>query len=132
MSDTPDVPERLISFIDDHIRSVEELEVLIVMVENEDRWWGAQAIAQQVGLAVDVARRTLERLASENLLAIRVTDDVRYQFQPGEPGLLKLTRELAGDYRRYHLALFRRVTDRSQRSVRDFSRAFRIRRDDDR
>lgn len=40
-------------------------------------------MSHDLGITLGNARRMLERLAVANLLDIRVTDDVRYQFRPG-------------------------------------------------
>jgi hypothetical protein len=77
-------------------------------------------------------RRTLDRLASRNLLALRIAGDLRYQFQPGDAAAEAAAGAFAHAYRTNRLAVVRLVTHERQPGFRDFADAFRIRRDDDR
>jgi hypothetical protein len=120
------------SFITKEIESLDELELLLLLMQASNRWWDAASVAQTLGMPEEAARRTLDRFASRNLLAIRVTGDVRYQFQPGEPGLQRTMAAFAEACRVNRLAVLQLVTGRPQRSLRAFADAFRIRPDDDR
>ena len=124
--------EAIRPFIHAHIRTLEHLEVLLMLVRSPDRWWSADAVAREAGVTAAVAGRILEQFASGNLLAIRVTDDVRYQFQPGHHDLRLAAEQLAEACVRSPLTVTRAITDGTQRRIRDFADAFRIRRDDHR
>jgi hypothetical protein len=127
-----EIPAPVIQFVAEHIRSLDELELLLLLQQTPDRWWDAPAVARELAMDVDSARRALERFASRNLLAIAVTGDVRYRFQPGEPHLREVAEAFNAAYRANRLAILHLVTGRPQQSIRDFAKAFRIRRDDDR
>ena len=79
-----------------------------------------------------VAVRTLlDRLCSQNLLDIRVTDDVRYRYRPGTGDLAAAADALLAAYRRDPLAVARLVTDRPHgvarlSSARDASPVVRL------
>lgn len=126
------LPGEVTSFITREITSLEQLEVLLLLMQASDRWWDAASVANALGMPEELARRTLDRFASHNLLAIRITGDVRYQFQPGEAGLQRTMASFAEAYRVNRLAVLQLVTGRPRRSLRDFADAFRIRPDDDR
>jgi hypothetical protein len=119
-------------FVETHLPTLEHLEVLALLIRAGDQWWDAGAVGQELGIPSDASRRILEHLASRNLLAIRVTNDVRYQFQPGEAGLREVAAAFAEAYARHPLAVSRLVIRQSGRSIRAFADAFRIQRDDDR
>jgi hypothetical protein len=127
-----EVPIPVARFIATHVQTLEQLEVLLLMMHSPDRWWDAHAIAGAVGILEDTARRILDRLAARNLLAIRITGDVRYQFQPGESSLAEAARLTADTYRTNRLGVLQLVTEARRRSLRAFADAFRIRDDDDR
>jgi hypothetical protein len=118
-------------FIAEHVDTLEKLELLKLMTDSEGRWWDAASAAEALGMTTGAARQLLERFAAQNLLEIRVTGDVRYRFQPGDPRLEASAREFANAYRTNRLGILRLVT-KSPDSLRDFADAFRIRRDDDR
>lgn len=115
----------------DHIRSLEELQLLVTLIQTPDRWWDARAVADELGLPTSVARRGLDSLASRNLLDIRITGDVRYQFRPGTDELREAALAFEEAYRARPLAVVQVVTGTAKRGIRAFADAFRIRRDDD-
>lgn len=118
-------------FIKEHVDTLEKVELLALLIESSDKWWDAAGAAQVLGTTTSAARQMLERFAAQNLLAIRVTGDVRYQYQPGEPRLESSVSEFANAYHANRLGVLRLITEGRQ-SLRDFADAFRIRRDDDR
>lgn len=125
---SPDVVE----FVAAHIRSLNDLQVLIHCMDAPDRWWDAAAVARETGLGEGSARHALDNLARGNLLDIRITGDVRYSFSPGTEDLRESARRLASAFRSSPVAVVKLVADSGPRSVRDFADAFRIRRDDHR
>ena len=132
MGGADELPAAVTAFLDAYIDSLEHLELLLLVMQTPQRWWDAPAVGAQLGTHPDQARRALEHLAARNLLAIRVTGDVRYQYQPGRPDLAEAARLVAATYRERRVAVLQAVTQPERRSLRDFADAFRIRRDDDR
>jgi hypothetical protein len=123
----------VLGFVADHLRSLEELQLLMTCMTSSDRWWDAGAVSRELGVTPTRARYALDHLASRNLLDIRVTGDVRYQFRPGTPELAEAAQAVASAYRRNPVALVGLLSGGgSRRSIRDFADAFRIRKDDDR
>jgi hypothetical protein len=117
-----------LQFIDDHIASFEELELLVALVAAPLRWWDATMLSRELGIPKNVARTVLERFARANLLDIRVTEDVRYQFRPTTRELHDGAAALATAYRTKPTALVHHLAAVGRRSVRDFADAFRFRR----
>jgi hypothetical protein len=124
--------ERVVSFVTAHLRTIDDLHLLVAMAGAQDRWFDAESVARDLAITTRDARAALERLASHNLLEIRVTADVRYQFHPGTADLLAAAHECVEAYHRKPIALWRLASQQlDRRGVRDFADAFRIRRDDD-
>lgn len=111
---------------------LEQLDLLVLLMESPDHWWDAASVARTLGLSANAARVALERFASQNLLAISLTTDVRYQFRPGEPGLADIAQAFGETCRTSRRAVLQTIAGRPARSIRDFADAFRIRRNDDR
>lgn len=88
-----------VRFLHGHIASEQELELLVALVESPSRWWDAGAVSREFRMSRRVASATLDRFAAANLLEIRVTDDVRYQFRPGTAELGKGAVALTAAYR---------------------------------
>jgi hypothetical protein len=127
----PEIPRSAVQFVTEHITSLDQLELLLLLLHSPDKWWDASSAAREIGVDTNSARRGLERFASQNLLAIAVTADVRYRFQPGDARLREAAEAFNAAYRTNRLAILQLVTGRSARSVRDFADAFRIRHRDD-
>ncbi len=132
MGGAADLPEAVTTFVASHIGSLEQLELLLLVMETSERWWDASAASSHLGIHPDAARRGLDHLAARNLLALSVTGDVRYRYQPGRADLAQAARLVADAYRTRRVAVLKLVTQSERHSLRDFADAFRIRRDDDR
>jgi predicted ArsR family transcriptional regulator len=132
MGGAAELPAAVTTFLDAHVGSLEHLELLLLVMQTPHRWWDASAASDELGMHPDAARRGLDHLAARNLLAISVTGDVRYQYQPGRAELDEAARLVADAYRHRRLAVLQLVTQPERRGLRDFADAFRIRRDDDR
>lgn len=126
------VPEPVGQFTRTHVRSFEGLLVFVACLDNRERWWDAATMAREVGIADAAAQKALEQLARGNLLDIRITGDVRYQFKPGTPELESQAGMFAAAYRRNPADVVRLVVSSLPGNLRDFADAFRIRRHDDR
>ena len=126
------VPPLVLAFVADHVRSLDELQVLLAVVQAPDRWWDATSAGRELGIAATAAQRALDALAGRNLLDIRITGDVRYQFRPGTDALRAAALATEDTYRTNPLGVVQLVAQTSRRGLRDFADAFRIRRDDDR
>ena len=124
------LPPTVLTFVADHIRSLEELQLLMAVIRAPERWWDAATAARELILPLGVARRVLDHFASHNLLDIRITGDVRYQFRPGTDELRAAARACVEAYNAHPQEVVELVKRKTP--VRDFSDAFRIRRDDDR
>lgn len=123
----PPVPERVVAFVSENLRNIEDVHLMLALMQS-DRWWDARAAAAELGLDVITAGRSLDRLASLNLLDIRITGDVRYQFRPGTDELAQIARECLDAYRSNPIALFTALQRPSRKGLRDFADAFRLRR----
>jgi hypothetical protein len=128
----PDFSPAIVTFVRTHVRSVEELQLLMALAHTPDRWWDARSAAREVGMPGRDARSAFDFFAAHNLLDIRITDDVRYQFRPGTDALREAARDTAAAYRSRPIDVARLVSGTRARAARDFADAFRIRRHDDR
>lgn len=122
----------VLAFVAEHVRTLAELQLLMALAQSHDRWWDAAGAAREFEMSEPEARGALDRFAAQNLLDIRITGDVRYQFRPGTPELGEAAEAVVEAYRKRPLDVGRLVERAPRRGVADFADAFRIRRDDDR
>ena len=125
---TPSVKELIAT----SIRSVDELHALVTCARERERWWKAADLWHETGMSTAVAERVLENLARRNLLDVRIGGALRYQFSPSSAVLEETVVALLAAYHQSPVAVTQLVADSMQRHLRDFSDAFRIRRDDTR
>jgi hypothetical protein len=118
-------------FIDRCVESVEQLEVLLLLLHAPDKSWTVDTVAGSLGMTRDPAATALERLGSRNLLDVRIADDVYYRFNPGSPDLAAGARALSAAYRESRVAVLGFLASRPARHLRDFADAFRLRNDGD-
>ena len=119
------------AFVTHHVRTLAELHLLMAIVQSGDRWWDATSAAREAGLTLQDARRALDYFGAHNLLDIRITGDVRYQYRPGTPELRDGAEACVAAFRTRPLDLAQLVSGPSPISVRDFADAFRLRRNQD-
>jgi hypothetical protein len=124
------LPPAVIAFITAHLRTIDDLHLLVATADERGRWWDASTVARELVMGVHDARGLLEHLAAHNLLDIRVTGDVRYQYKPGTPELASAAQASLAAFRANPAAVWRTLArQHGGRAARDFADAFRIRRD---
>jgi hypothetical protein len=125
------LPPLVADFVAAHLRSVDDLHLLVATRHDPERWWDADAVARELALDPEEALGLLEHLAAHNLLDIRMTGDVRYRYRPGTAQLAAAAEACVDTYRRTPAAIWRALAaGRGARAMSDFANAFRIRRDD--
>lgn len=81
------LPSAVVEFVNETVDSIEQLELLLMLIESSDRWWDAVTAASELGVEPARAQRDLEHFATRNLLAVNLANDVSYRFDPGSPSL---------------------------------------------
>ena len=119
------LPKDVFEFLSEYVGALDELALLLTLMASTSRWWDAKAAGREIGVSEGRARVILDRFASGNLLDIRVSDDVRYQFKPGTADLVARAAATLTAYRERPAAVLRWVASRG--SIADFADAFRWR-----
>jgi hypothetical protein len=104
-----DLQQTVEAFVGSHLRSVDDLQLLIRLVEEPDRWWDAQMVSRELGLSTLAAQGALEWFAGRNLVEIRLTNDIRYRFSPGTDSLRQAAHDSVTAYRSDPIALIRAI-----------------------
>ena len=109
------------------VRSFEELEVLLFLAGNRERYCSAVMIATETGLPAAAAGVALETLAARNLLDVRIADAVRYKLDPASAEVRTcLDRTLDAAWKN-RAEVMRAIALRPS-ALQDFADAFRMRR----
>lgn len=120
------LPSDVHQFLYQNIDSVEQLEVLLLLLGTPERGWGTDEVARELySHPASIARR-LALLLGQGLL--RETDPGCYQYAPRSDELHATVLRVAETYRERRVAVVTLIASKPIENVRAFSDAFRIRR----
>jgi hypothetical protein len=88
---------RAAAFLRESIRSVDELDTILLLHRDASRWWNAEQIAEALAMNAAVASRALEALAGRNLLDVRVGGSLAYCCSPVDDHLFEALADVALD-----------------------------------
>lgn len=110
-----------------HVRSVGELELLILLHAERDRSWDVDEICEALACPRSWAVAELDAMESAGLFA---SADGKWRFAPATTELEHATAALEEAYRLQSRDVVRFVFATPGRDLKEFSDAFRLRRED--
>lgn len=122
-----ELPAPVRHLIEHHLESAPDVDTLLLLA-REHRNWSASAVASELRIDLDQAANILIRLRRTGLL--RAEGEV-YRFHPRDPALAEAVAKLAEVYPTYRVAIVSLIYARPTGPIRDFSDAFRLRKEDD-
>lgn len=111
------------AFIQTHIHSVEQLEVLLLLRRERHRLFTGAEVARELRVHPASAAQRLEDL-TQRRLATR--DGDRYQFGPDDPALERSTHALAAAYADARVAVIQLIFSKPNDAIRSFADAFKL------
>lgn len=124
------IPEPFVEFIQDHVSSLEELEVLLLLRASAPREWRAEEVCRTVGSSLRSIEIRLERLTQMRLLAVCNTEPDRlYRYAPDDPRAALLIDGVARLYKERRLSVIDLLYGHPEREsdIQAFSDAFKLR-----
>jgi len=115
----------VLQFVDRHIESVEQLEVLLLLVEDERAWKPAEILQriQSSSASID------QRLASlRNAGFVSEESPGVFRYAPADEQTRRTIRDLADSYRERRVRIIEAIYSRKTDSVQTFADAFRFKR----
>jgi predicted transcriptional regulator len=97
VSDDSDIPLAVRRFIADHLHSIEQLEVLLLLHRTAPASWTTTAISTELRSSASSVAQRLESLLARRLIE-RLYGDV-YRFGDQQPAVAEAVRALADAYR---------------------------------
>ena len=123
MAEVTDDARRLIT---EHIHSVEQLEVLLLLRAAPDKKWTATEVARALVTQPDTAEHRLGDLAARRLVS---RNEAGYRYAP-DPKTDKAVGDLAEAYATRRTKVIGLIFSKPSGAVTSLSDAFRLRRDD--
>lgn len=122
-----EVPADLRNFIQEHVGSILQLELLLLLAADPAKSWSAEEAAKALYVNPDAAYGFLEGMRVRGLFE-RLESDDRYRFAPQNPESARLTAELAEFYRERRLTVIDLIYASPKDRFQSFADAFRFRR----
>jgi hypothetical protein len=122
------ISSSLRAFIADHIRSVVELESLLLLHNDTKRDWSAAELARELRIDEQWAMRQFIYLAEHGLIAVNEAS-VRYRYAPKSPSLDELVKQLSLDYEQRRVSVIELIYAKPADPLQSFADAFRFRKE---
>lgn len=125
MSTAP-VPDEVKRFLTQYVRSIAQLEILLLVSDSPDRWWIAKEIYKILLSNEALVEKSLAEFTKNGLM--RKSDAGAYQFSPTDEtrGLVKLSAEI---YRERPARIAQLIYETPLSEIEEFAKAFRIRKE---
>lgn len=124
---TDSIPAHVHQFLRDHVKSIAQLELLILMQGDPQRSWTADAAAKQLYIPESFARQLLDNLRVAGVVS-GTGDPPQYQYAPQAPHLGPLVEDLVRVYRERPVTTVNAIYSGPTENLQTFADAFRIRR----
>jgi hypothetical protein len=126
-----DLPEAVCRFIADHIDSVEQLEILLLLYQHPERSWTTESVARELRISALSAGDRLKDMARSSLLSKVQGGEGEYRYAPDNQQLAEAVAGLATAYSERRVTVINLIFSKPIDKIRTFADAFRLRRDDD-
>jgi hypothetical protein len=125
------IPADVRAFVREHIDSLEQLEVLLLVHRSAPRRWSAAAVSRELRIDVASAARRLADLHGRRLLERAGDGDEAEYWHAPDSAHDSVLRDLAATYAERRVTLIEFIFAAPVREVRVFADAFRIRKKED-
>lgn len=121
------IPAAVLQFLEIHISSIEQLEVLLLLREQGGRGWTAEEVSRQLRSSVMSIQGRLNDLASRRLLVVDQGErGEAYRYAPGDEETAEVISGLAKAYKERRLTVINHIYGRPPNELRSFADAFLI------
>jgi hypothetical protein len=124
-----DIPKQVKAFIADHIDSVVQLEILLLLVRRSPAECSAQDVAHELRIEPSWAAARLAELQTRGMLVVTEGTEPRYRYGPNSPALQEAINLLAKTYISHRVTVTALIFAKPPEALRSFADAFRIRKD---
>jgi DNA-binding MarR family transcriptional regulator len=129
---TPDIPisDEILQFIDANVESIEQLEILRILGEDEARSWRTAELAHATQVQPAALAKHLSALEQRGLVRLQQSEaETVSQLSPRTKSVAESLQKLLRAYREHPVTVIRCVYYRADDRLRAFSDAFRFRKE---
>jgi predicted ArsR family transcriptional regulator len=117
--------------IAEHITSVEQLEILLLLRSTPEREWSAHQVSDAIRTSEQSAARRLEDLHARGFLSARGDSPPHYTYSPSSRSLGDAVSSLASSYAALRYTVIDAIFSKPIQNLRVYADAFRLREDRD-
>jgi hypothetical protein len=121
------LPAGVDRFLRSTVRSIWELELLLLLQRQRARLWTADELVRDLRASMLIVGDALDALQKAGLVSRNASD--QYQYWPITPELDRLVDEVAAAYASSPVAVTEAILSAPSSSVRTFADAFKIKKD---
>ena len=121
-----ELPEGVRRLIADHIESVEQLEILLLLCRDPERAWSAEAVARELRISALSAGERLEDLARDALVVRERDGDLDYRYGPRDADQDEAVRGLVSAYAERRVTVINLIFSKPTDKISTFANAFRF------
>jgi hypothetical protein len=122
--------QELVQFILEHLETVPHLEAVLLIWQNQSTVWSPDVLAQRIYVSPAIGRAVLDDLTRLGML--RRTDEnpsSSYLYAADWDSKREILPRLADLYRRQLVQVTKLIHSKGSSSVREFARAFQIKKE---
>jgi hypothetical protein len=123
------IPDDVVAFVVDHISSVAQLEILLLLVSREGTDVTPDVAARELRMDSGWAATELRALVDRGLLANGNGAGPTYRFAPRDAHAAVLVRRVVAAYAERRATMITLIYEKPSKTIRTFADAFRLRRD---
>jgi hypothetical protein len=124
-----ELPPNVQQLLRERIRSIEQLEILLLLRETEDRPWTTAEVYQKVRSSERSVGQALDELFRKGLLKTTSPASASFQFSPESVELKETVDQLAHLYAERRVRIVEAIYSEPVSAVDEFAKAFRLRKD---
>jgi len=113
-------------FIAEHVHSVLQLEVLLLVSQNKDKAWTPAAVGRELHLSAESAKVQLDSLSRSLLTVLEGAGEDLYCYNPSSDELNQTLSQLATAYATQRVAVLTLIFAKPLDKVRLFKETFRM------
>jgi hypothetical protein len=124
-----DFPAEIEEFIGQHIESLAQLELLLLLRRESTRSWSREDLSRQLYVTTDVCTGIIGDLERRGFVLRDAADSNLTRYRSGLAEVDKLIDQLASLYHHRRVAVITLIYSKPVKKVQTFADAFRLRRE---
>jgi hypothetical protein len=125
------VPEPVVRLIATHIRTLEQLEILLLLAGRPQQIWSVDAVYNVIRSSRSSVAERLEELRVQGLLAFATLEKKEFRFQPQSPEIGAAVELLAQSYKERRVKIVEMIYSPPAEPLKGFADAFKFKKDKD-